>query len=421
VRTRGATVLLMASLPITGWLFSALAGAQQSSATWQDEVRKCAELQDWSCALARVEPEVARAPKDMEVRAWRARVLLWSGKLAAAEAEYASILAAVPEDPDYWMGLSQVYSREGRAPEALQALDRAVQLDPNRADLRVARAIALRGLGAQYEAKLDLHRALQLDPMNTQGREVLRSLREEFRHELRVGVNTDLFNFADANQDEGLTLISRWTPRWTTTVAGGWYHWGDTDAEKFAASVTGKLPKLGALTVGGAAARDNGVVPRHEAFFDYDRGFKLRGKFLRGWEIVYGQHWFWYSTARILTLRESMMFYLPHDWTWSLGLTEARSQFSGTSREWRPSGHSRLGFPMAGWEPHRLSGNVFFGVGTENFAKADQIGEFSSQTYGGGLRFQFSNRQDLTGFAAYQKRTQGRTESSFGFTYGIRF
>src|SRR5215470_20393890 len=59
-----------------------------------------------------------------------ARVLLWSGKLAEAEAEYDSILTAVPNDPDHWLGLSQVYSREGRTREALQALDRAVALAP---------------------------------------------------------------------------------------------------------------------------------------------------------------------------------------------------------------------------------------------------------------------------------------------------
>src|SRR5689334_3285166 len=61
-------------------------------------------------------------------------------------------------------------------------------------------------------------------------------------------------------------------------------------------------------------------------------------------------------------------------------------------------------------------GNVFFAVGTENFAQVDQIGQFSSQTYGGGMRFQFTQRQDVTGFAAYQKRTQDRTQTSLGFT-----
>jgi hypothetical protein len=82
---------------------------------------------------------------------------------------------------------------------------------------------------------------------------------------------------------------------------------------------------------------------------------------------------------------------------------------------------TRLGFPITKWEERRLGGNVFFAVGTEDFAQVNQIGEFSSQTYGGGLRLQLTARQDVNGFAAYQRRSQDRTESSFGFTYGIRF
>jgi hypothetical protein len=235
-------------------------------------------------------------------------------------------------------------------------------------------------------------------------------------------VNTDLFNFADANQDEGLTLISHGTPRWTTSLAGDGYHWGGLSAEKVVASLTGKLPGWGALTVGGASAHDNGVIPKDEVFFEYDRGFKLHGRsFLRGLEIAYGHHWYWYTTARILTINETALFYLPRDWTWSLGLIEARSHFSGTGSEWRPAGITRIGFPITSWEDRRLGGNVYFAVGTENFAQVDQIGQFSSQTFGGGLRLQLTGRQDVTGFAAYQKRSKDRTESSFGFTYGVRF
>jgi len=421
VRNREATVLLIVGWPLVAWLFSIATWAQQPRATWQDEVRKFAEGGDWISAQAVVDSEVARSPDDMTVRAWRARVLLWSGKVAEAEAEYDRILALVPNDPDYWLGISQVYAREGRVQESSQALERAVALDPKRADLRVARATALRRLGAEHQARLELNRALQLDPSNVEGRLVLGSLRDEFRHELRMGVNTDLFSFSDSNQAAGLNLTSRWTPAWTTSLGVSGYRLGGMNAEKFAASLTGKSSRWGALTLGGAGADDHGVVPRQEGFFDYDRGFKLHGWVLRGLEIVYGQHWFWYSDARILTLRESMIFYLPRDWTWSLGLTGARSQFLGTGAEWRPSGTTRLGFPIASGEQRRLDGNVFFAVGTENFASADQIGQFSSQTYGGGLRFQFTRRQDLTGFAAYQKRTQDRTEWSFGFTYGIRF
>ena len=77
--------------------------------------------------------------------------------------------------------------------------------------------------------------------------------------------------------------------------------------------------------------------------------------------------------------------------------------------------------PVRSWGVRQLSGNVFFAVGTEDFALVNEIGSFSSQTYGGGLRFQITTRQDVTGYAAFQQRTQDRTDTSFGWSYGIRF
>ena len=423
VRKRlGTHVLVMLRSLSAIWIFCFAAWGQQLTSTWQEDVRRCAEAKDWTTAMSIVDREIARAPQDMDIRTWRARVLLWSGKVAEAEHEYREIVTAVPNDPDNWIGLANVYSRESRTQDALQAVDRAVALDPKRADLHAARGRALRATDNRSEAKLEFRRALELDPASKEAGLGLLSLRGEPKHQMRVGVNPDFFSFADANYLEGMSLTSQWTPHWKTSVSENFYQRAGTDAETFAASLTGKLPRWGALTVGGAAAHDNNVIPKNEAFFDYDRGWRLDGRQpLHGLEIVYGQHWYWYTTARILTINEMTLFYLPHDWTWSVGLTGARSRFSGTGAEWRPSGLTRIGFPISGWEERRLQGNVFFAVGTENFAQVDQIGQFSSQTYGGGLRLQLTQRQDVTGFAANQKRTQDRTQTSFGFTYGVRF
>jgi hypothetical protein len=194
------------------------------------------------------------------------------------------------------------------------------------------------------------------------------------------------------------------------------------DAGKFVASVTRRQPKWGALTVGGATGHDNGVIPKSEAFFDLDRGWKTgETTFVRSVETIYGQHWYWYQSSRILTLTTTAIAYLPREWTFSLAATGARSAFSGSGIEWRPSGIARLGFPIAGWGLHRLSGNAFFAAGTEDFGQVDQIGSFASQTYGGGLRYQLTAHQDLTGYGSYQKRTQNRTDTAFGLSYGIHF
>src|SRR5260370_2192896 len=141
------------------------------------------------------------------------------------------------------------------------------------------------------------------------------------------------------------------------------------------------------MTVGGAVGHDNAVIPKSEAFFDADHGWKIsEANFARSVEFVYGQHWCWYQQSRILTLNGATILYLPREWTLSLGATGARSAFSGTGAEWRPSGIGRLGFPLAHWGERGLSGNVFFAAGTENFAQVDQIGGVSSATHSGGPR-----------------------------------
>jgi hypothetical protein len=85
--------------------------------------------------------------------------------------------------------------------------------------------------------------------------------------------------------------------------------------------------------------------------------------------------------------------------------------------EWVCSGATRLAFPL-----HRqLSANLGFANGTENFAHVDQIGRFSARTYIGGLKYRFTARHDISGYVAVQDRSQGRTENSFGVSYGFRF
>ena len=396
-------------------------GQDQPSA-WQTQVRKFAESKDWDSAMRIVEHELARAPKDMDLRAWRARVLNWSGYPAEAEKEYLEILKVARNDPDNWMGLASAYLREGKVEDGLRALDRAVELDPKRADLRAARARALRAMGERNEARMEFQKALNLDPTSLEARAGLISVRGEPRHEMRFGQDNDLFNFTSANHDGWVSLVSKWTPHWSTSFAGSFYERAGIRAGKFSGAITARLSRWGALTAGGAAGHDNAVIPKSEAFFDLNHGWKTgETNFLRGVEFDYGQHWYWYQTSRILTLNGTTIVYLPRDFTLSLGATGVRSTFSGTGAEWRPSGITRLGFPLANWGEKRLSGSVFFAAGTEDFAQVDQIGRFASQTYGGGLRFQISARQDVTGYASHQKRTQDRTDTSFGLSYGIHF
>jgi tetratricopeptide (TPR) repeat protein len=398
------------------------AQAQQPEQAWQAQVRQYSDAHDYDDALRVVDQQIALSPDDLDIRAWRARVLTWAGRLTEAEHEFNEILKVEKNDPDDWMDLAVVYIRQGRTDEALKTADHAIELDPNRADLRATRAGMLRASGDSSDARLEFQRAMALDPSMSDPRSGLSSISGVGKQELRFGFDQDSFSFAPANRDQWVTLVSKWTPRWTTSAGGSLYQRGGIDAGNFIGSVTGNLPHWGAITVGGATGHDNGVIPETEAFFELDHGFNLsEDKPIRGIEVVYGQHWYWYATARILTTNETAIVYLPRDWTWSIGLTEARSHFSDTNIDWRPSGLTRLSIPIRHWSERELTANVFYAVGTEDFAQVDQIGSFASQTYGGGLRFRFTARQDVTAYGAFQQRTQDRAQTSFGFSYGIRF
>jgi hypothetical protein len=135
-------------------------------------------------------------------------------------------------------------------------------------------------------------------------------------------------------------------------------------------------------------------------------------------EVSYDQHWYWYSTARILTVGGTCLVYLPSDWNWLIGINAARSAFSGVpGHDWQPNGRTRLGFPLL----RRLSGNVMFAVGSESFAEIDQTGRFAARTYGGGARYVLNDSQDVSAYFAVQDRSQGRSQTSGGVSYGFRF
>jgi hypothetical protein len=235
---------------------------------------------------------------------------------------------------------------------------------------------------------------------------------------LHFGSDTDAFNYTHAANAETLGMTSRWDPRWTTSFAGIFYQRFGANAAKFSGSISRRFRRNDSLAIGGAVARDQGVIPRGEAFVQYGHGFRLSETyFFRGLETDFQSHWFWYRDARVLGLTSTASFYVPHDATFSVAVTQARSSFSTTGPDWSPSGIVRIGVPLGS----RFTPNVFFAVGTEDFAQADQIGRFFAQTIGGGGKYRLSRNQEISIYVARQNRSQGRTQTSFGVNYGIFF
>ena len=418
-------ILLCVSAGLLAWVLAPVFGAaQQPPPDWQAQVRKYCDASDWSSALSVLDKEIERAPQDLDLKAWRARVLTWAGRFEESERVYREILAVEKSghyDPDHWAGLAMACWRQEKIGEALHAITIAVQIDPHRADLHVAYGRILRDAGQPIEAQAELNKAHSLDPASTKAPLPIKAGR---RHgsEFRVGFENDSLSYTVPNSGQFVSLNTSWSALWSANLGGAFYQRSGIFADKFVGSFTFHPPSFAAFTAGGTVANDHAVIPKNEAFFDLDRGWKLsESRALRGLEFDYGQHWYWYQAARILALNGTTIFYLPRDWSFALSAIGARSAFSGTGAEWRPSGSSKLSFPLETGKAAQLSGNIFFAAGSENFALSDQIGRFASQTFGGGLRVRFAERQDITCAASYQRRTQNRTDTYLGFSYGIHF
>jgi tetratricopeptide (TPR) repeat protein len=389
----------------------------QTGGDWQQRVQDEVKTQHLDSALAIVDQRLANAPQDFEAHGWRGRLLAWKGRWSEAVTEYQLVLKDFPDDTDILTGLADVLLWQKNYPEALQVLDRARTISPSDPEILTRRARVLALLGRPREARSDYQEVFHLDAENVEARAGLTNLDEVTKHEIRIGDDIDFLSYANDAQTQSVSLSSRWNNRWSTIFAVDTYQRFGQDAVKFQATGDFHVDAQDWVGVGSAVANGQGVVPTNEAFFEFGHAFRFNNPCVRGLESSYQQHWFWYQGAHVLTLTTNQIVYLPRGWTWSLNVTGARTGFSGTPVDWTPSGWSKLGFPIQ----RRITGNVFYGVGSENFSQIDQIGRFSAHTYGGGVRYRFANRQDINAYVAYQSRSLGQTDTTLGLSYGIRF
>ena len=381
---------------------------------WLQRVQKEVQAQRLDSALDIVERRLAVVPDDYEARGWRGRLLAWKGHWADGEREYRLVLEKYPDDFDILIGLSDVLLWQQKYPEALQALEHAKALAPSNPEVlsRMARVLTI--VGRTGEAQLEYQNLLQFDPQNKEARAVLL---QNAKHELRLGNDTDFFNFTNDAETKTVSLSSHWSHQWSSAFAVSTYQRFGQNAVKIQGAGAFHVAGQTWVSAGAGVANRQTIVPTSEAFFELGHGFHFDNRWVQGLESSLQQHWFWYQGAHVLTLSTNQIVYLPKGWMWTMDVTGARSSLTETVSGWEPSGWSKLGFPLF----HRLSGNVLYVVGNENFSQIDQLEQFSAHTYGGGLHYQFADRQDVQGYVARQERSQGLTDTTLGISYGIRF
>jgi len=394
---------------------------------WLERVKKSVAEHDLKAALQAVDARLAAAPEDSDAMGWRAQILAWTGQRNEAEATYRRALRFSPRDGDFLLGLATLLAQDGRNEDARALLDAAGQIPPRRADVLNERGRVLRALGRRDEARGAFLQAEAVEPRNIsagddEARAGLRSLEGPPRFEIDVGNETDTFNYTGAANAQTIAFVAKPNLRWIFSTEADIYQRFGANAEKVTAAATYRLNPSNSFTAGAGGGNANGIIPRGETYFEYGHGFRIsETKPLRGIETTYNQHWLWYSQASVLVFTGTAGADLAHDLRWTVSANGARSRFTGMPVAWKPSGYTRLDFPLPRIPADRLLMNLTFAVGSENFSELDQVGAFASRTYGGGFRVGLSARQYVNVYAARQYRNGGNTEGVYGMGYGLRF
>jgi len=396
---------------------SATGLSQENGVNWSEQVRALVGANRFTEARQVIKQWMEAYPTDLDARGWNARLLSWTNHWDEAEAEYRELVNLAPEDPDLQLGLADVLNWQKRYGEALPVLEQTCHANPARHDCQLKRARTLQNLGRNREAKQAYRHVLAQDPSSTEAKAGLEQSREPGRHEVQIGSDLDLFNFTQNGSAVTAGIRSRLNSRVHSAFSATQYERFGERAMRFGAESTLRLGSSTNLTTGGAASKDQGVIPRNEAFFELGKGVQSRGLGpIRGVELLYQQRWLWYRDARVLALSPGAVLYLPKDWTWLFRVSAARSHLLGNS-QWQPSGWTKLSFPIT----RHIGSHLLFGSGTENFGLLDQIGRFSARTWGSGLNFRLASGQEVSTYGSFQSRSQGRSQTSFGVNYGIRF
>ena len=111
------------------------------------------------------------------------------------------------------------------------------------------------------------------------------------------------------------------------------------------------------------------------------------------------------------------MIYLPKDVRLTVIANGARTVAPSGVEDWQPAGRAQFRFPLA----RRWRADLSYGLGAESFFNIDRFGRFAAHTYAGGLQFRLNPRQEIRGYFARQLRSGGKTQTSIGVSYALRF
>ena len=122
-------------------------------------------LSQFSGAYAELARTVELQPTNYKARIDLGNLLIAAGKIDEAQVQADAVMAAQPNNPDVYAMLSAIAARRGQKDQALIEMQRAIELDPNRAAFHEDLALLQSGDPSQAASVEDeLKKAVALDP-----------------------------------------------------------------------------------------------------------------------------------------------------------------------------------------------------------------------------------------------------------------
>lgn len=365
---------------------------------WLQPLHVCIAKNDFACARKLVDAQLDQNSNDATALIWSARLTSWAGDYSGAGRLYGRALAVSPNNAEALVGLIDVQLWSGKPSAALATIRLAEAAHVAEGELIPRREKALAAVVAGTELRSD------------------QSVTET-RHEVRIGSQIDRFNFASQAYGEEVSLMSRWSPHWSTRFAGTFNQRFGEAARQASAGFTFRATPHYWFTGETAFANSQDVVARHQLGFELGTARALPLPMVKGYELYVQQHNFWFTSAHVTTFGATNLFYLPHDWMLTIGATAARTDTTAADVAWEPSGFSKILFPFT----KSVSAELMYAVGAENYSVADQIGHIATRSVGGGMRFKINGGQDIFVDLMSQDRSQGKSQLTVGASYGLHF
>lgn len=115
--------------------------------------RNAAKMGNHDLAIVRYQRLLEGSPTLYDARRELGWVMITAGRIPDAEEQFLFVLQAHSRDTESWKGLLEAWRKSGKRNEVLKALERLVELEPKRRDLRMQLALELHNRGRFAEAE----------------------------------------------------------------------------------------------------------------------------------------------------------------------------------------------------------------------------------------------------------------------------